>query len=149
MPASVKDPVVGYLTFCAVKFAGYSALAEVLSTSYERMGEPTHRSAFVIGGVRTLIGMAAGAAYYFLWEWASQAVLGATFTDASVHTIGYLAGLLPVRLAEWWLLVWLFYDRSLRHTDRNWNSVALGTLCSYLLDLPAAFGFFITTVSVC
>jgi hypothetical protein len=31
----------------------------------------------------------------------------------------YLAGLLPVRIAEWWLLIWLFYDRKLRQPAKG------------------------------
>ncbi len=64
MPAGVSNPVIGYLGFCAVKFAGYSLAARFISRSYQR----TDRSAFLIGGVRTLIGIAAGAAYYNIWR---------------------------------------------------------------------------------
>ena len=76
MPAGMSDPVCGYLAFCAVKAVGYTAAAAVISRTYNRPGvnaflQPTANasvqsimSAFVIGPVRTLIGMATGAALF-------------------------------------------------------------------------------------
>jgi hypothetical protein len=48
-----------------------------------------------VGGVRTLIGIAAGAAYLGLWLVIDQRV----FSPGGYWP--YLAGLLPVRIAEW------------------------------------------------
>jgi hypothetical protein len=62
MPAGISNPVLGYATFCAIKFAGYSAAGHFLSVQYDR-----DVSAWKVGAVRTLIGMAAGAAYSGLW----------------------------------------------------------------------------------
>ena len=62
MPVGVSDPVLGYATFCAIKFAGYSAAGHVLSVQYDH-----DVSAWKVGAVRTLIGMAAGAAYFAAW----------------------------------------------------------------------------------
>ena len=132
MPAGISNPVIGYLGFCAVKFAGYSLAARFLSRSYQR---PDH-NAFVVGGVRTLIGMAAGAVYYAIWRLIPHAEVAGG--------IGYLAGLLPVRIAEWWLLVWLFYDRPLQQRAKDWRTVLLATVWSYALDVPAVIGFFVT-----
>src|SRR5258707_1290492 len=56
----------------------------------------------------------------------------------------YLAGLLPVRIVEWWLLIWLFYDRKLRQPAKGWRMVGLGTIWSYVLDAPAIAGFIAT-----
>jgi hypothetical protein len=62
MPAGISHPGFGYATFRAIKFAGYTAAAHFLSMSYDR-----DVSAWKVGAVRTLIGMAAGAAYFGLW----------------------------------------------------------------------------------
>jgi hypothetical protein len=131
MPAGVSNPVIGYLGFCAVKFAGYSLAAHFISRSYERAGHNT----FAVGGARTLIGMVAGAAYFGVW----QAIPG-----AEAGGVGYMGGLIPVRLAEWWLLLWLFYDRELQQRAKAWRIVAWATLWSYVLDVPALIGFFVT-----
>jgi hypothetical protein len=80
--------------------------------------------------------MAAGAAYFSLW----LLVPGA----AAAGGFGYVGGLIPVRLAEWWLLLWLFYDRELQQRRKGWRTVALATIWSYALDVPAIVGFFVT-----
>ena len=132
MPAGVNNPVIGYFGFCAVKFVGYSVAGRFISRSYQRID----RSALIVGGVRTLIGMAAGAAYYVLW----RLMPGVEAAGA----IGFLGGLLPVRLIEWWLLLWLFYDRPLQQRSKDWRTVGLATLWSYILDVPAIVGFLVT-----
>jgi hypothetical protein len=132
MPAGVSNPVIGYLGFCVVKFAGYSLVARFIFRAYQR----ADRNALVVGGVRTLIGMGAGATYYGLWRLIPDAT--------AAGGIGYLCGLLPVRIVEWWLLLWLFYDRRLQQDRRDWRTVGLATIWSYILDVPAIIGFLIT-----
>jgi hypothetical protein len=139
MPGGFSNPALGYATFSAIKFAGYSAAGHVLSVSYNREDLP----AWKVGGVRTLIGMAAGAGYFGLWFAFERAAhpSGGTFQN---YPYLYLAGLLPIRIAEWWLLIWLFYDRGLREVAKGWRMVGLGTVWSYILDAPAIAGFFAT-----
>jgi hypothetical protein len=132
MPAGVSNPVIGYLGFCAVKLVGYSFAARLISWSYER----NDRNRFLVGGVRTLIGMGAGAAYFGFWRLIPDA--------ATAGGIGYLIGLLPVRMAEWWLLLWLFYDRRLQQRPKDWRIVVLATIWSYVLDVPALIGLLVT-----
>ena len=139
MPAGISNPVLGYATFCAIKFAGYTAAAHVLSVQYDRKD----LTVWKVGAVRTLIGMAAGAAYFGLWS----LVVHKVNLPGGIHggvPVLYLVGLLPVRIAEWWLLIWLFYDRDLRQVAKDWSLVLLGTLWSYVLDVPAIAGFIAT-----
>jgi hypothetical protein len=140
MPAGISHPGLGYATFSAIKFAGYTAAAQFLSNSYNR----EDLSAWKVGGVRTLIGMAAGAACFGLWLAFERAAHPGMFQNSPYL---YLAGLLPIRIAEWWLLVWLFYDRELCEPAKDWRMVGLGTVWSYILDAPAMAGF-ITTAGV-
>lgn len=138
MPGGINHPVLGYTTFCAIKFAGYTAAAHVLSSQYDR-----DVSAWKVGAVRTLIGMAAGAAYFGLWLYLDR--LGyRDFYMISGIPWPYFAGLLPVRIAEWWLLIWLFYDRELGEVAKDWRMVGLGTVWSYVLDAPATAGLIAT-----
>lgn len=139
MPGGISNPALGYASFCAVKFAGYTLAAHVIAKSYGRGDVSIWR----VGAVRTLIGMAAGAAYFGAWH-AMGKPLGGDLTFL------YLAGLLPIRIAEWWLLIWLFYDRALAEREAGWWMVALGTVWSYILDAPAIVGFIATAgVWVC
>jgi len=136
MPGGISHPGVGYATFCAIKFAGYSAAASFLSMQYDR-----DVSAWKAGAVRTLIGMVAGAAYFGVWRLIDPRHLGMGGSDIPWT---YLLGLVPVRVAEWWFLIWLFYDRELRQIAKDWRMVGLGTVWSYVLDAPAIFGFLAT-----
>jgi len=140
MPAGISNPGLGYATFCAIKFAGYTAAAHFLSKSYNR----DDLASWKVGAVRTLIGMAAGAVYFFaLWFLFDRTAHPPGGMFGGVPTL-YLAGLLPVRIAEWWLLIWLFYDRALSQPAKGWRMVGLCTIWSYVLDAPAIAGFFAT-----
>ena len=138
MPISTSDPVLGYVAFCAVKMAGYSMAAHQFNNLYQKK----ETSPFLIGGVRTLIGMAVGALYFFTWT---------TLHAGSVsHPLYYLSGLVPLRFIEWWALVWLFYDRPLKQRGKGWGMATAGTLWSFFLDVPALLGFIVTGgMSVC
>ena len=140
---SGPNPVLGYCAFCAVKLAGYSLAAAYLNHTYKR---PQWMSP-IVGGTRTLIGMGAGAAYYAVWRFG----IFYLFTGMEgAGTIAYLGGLIPVRFAEWWLLLWLFYDRRIEQPGKGWQCVILATVWSFLLDVPAALGFCVTGgVSIC
>jgi hypothetical protein len=137
----ISNPILGYSSFCAVKFVGYTGAAYVLSRSYHR-----DVSAWKVGAVRTLIGMVAGAGYFLLWYLFDKHALD----TGEAFPYRYLAGLLPIRIGEWWLLIWLFYDRELRQIAKDWRMVGIGTVWSYVLDTPAVLGFFATAgVWVC
>ena len=129
MPAGIENPELGYLGYAAIKFAGYSLAAALISRKYER----DDRNPWLIGGVRTLIGMAAGAVCY-----------GLTGLIPALQPAGgivFLIGIIPVRIAEWWLLLWLFFDRELKQTQKGWRTVATGLVWSFVLDVPALIGF--------
>src|SRR5213075_910936 len=133
MPGGISNPALGYAAFCAVKLGGYSLAARFISRAYEKK----ERSAWLIGASRTAIGMAAGALNY-------GAVLLVSDLIPRAGGFLYLAGLLPVRIGEWWLLLWLFYDRPMNQKKKDWLVVCLATLWSYLLDIPAVAGWMIT-----
>jgi hypothetical protein len=95
----------------------------------------------IVGLTRTLIGMAFGTAYWWLF--------GPNIGSAK-HLPLLLLGLVPIRITEWWIVVWLFFDRRGEHISTDWRAVGFGTLCSYLLDIPALLGFCVTGgVSIC
>ena len=108
-------------------------LASTISDVYRR----EDLSLWKVGGVRTLIGMAAGAVHYGCWQLIPESWM-------AYGGLGYLIGLPPVRICEWWLLLWLFYDRSLEQRALGWRSVRSATLSSYALDVPAVLGFVFT-----
>ncbi|MCZ6691911.1 MAG: hypothetical protein O7H41_20175 [Planctomycetota bacterium] len=138
MPGGLTDPVIGFSTFAAVKFIGYTALTIRMKKSYPEAGV----SAFTLGLTRTGIGVAFGFAYGL----ATTMVITAIPSLGAVPWISFLlyAGLYPVRLLEWWILIWFFLDRTAKNpaSRRRWRHV--GTWCSYALDIPALAGFLAT-----
>jgi hypothetical protein len=139
MPASFNaEPGVHYVTFAAVKFVGYSAYCWWLVRLYR-----SRRSVPLVGLTRTALGMAFGALYALLVTRVPYGMLDGP------DPLAYL-GLLPVRLVEWALLVSLFFDRRLEQRRPLAWALLGGVGVSYLLDLPAVFGFFITGgISIC
>lgn len=97
--------------------------------------------ALAIGFFRTLLGMCLGLAYWWL--------LSRTFISDGEALFG-LPGLIPLRIIEWWLLIWLFFDRKPGRQGLGWRWVWYGILCSFFLDLPAVLGFLATGgIAVC
>ena len=133
MPGGASSPAIGYLVFGGIKFAGYSLAARSISKRYQR----TDRNAYAVGGTRTLIGVIAGALYFGLLSFLPREAV-------ATGGLVFLVGLVPMRIAEWWLLLWVFYDRGLEQRRLGWRVVALATLWSFALDIPAIAGAFFT-----
>jgi hypothetical protein len=119
---------VGFFAFLAVKAAGYTAMAYVLKRGYGLRESPTP-NVWAVGLARTGIGIVAGLTYGGIW-----AVLLNKLIIESPERWFYSL-LLPVRVVEWSLLIWLFFDRGLHDRSRLWKYVGLGILCSYVLDV--------------
>lgn len=117
----------GFLYFTAIKAAGYTGASVVLKNGYGLRGAPKPRI-WAVGLTRTGIGLAAGALYGGLWILALNKSSG-----EGSEALFYLL-LLPIRLAEWILWIWLLLDRGLHERVRMWKYAAFGTICSYALD---------------
>jgi hypothetical protein len=120
----------GISVFYWAKAAGYTAASVVLKIGYGLRGAPKP-SVWALGLTRTGIGLAAGALYGGLWILALSKF--DTFEGAGSAVLFYVF-LLPIRLAEWILLIWLFLDRGLHLRARMWKYAAFGMICSYVLD---------------
>jgi hypothetical protein len=130
VPGGISDPVAGYATFAIVKFVGYCAAAFALGRAYPR---PTANAALA-GLTRTIIGLVVGVAYGTV-----VGLLLVEYVGAAALAV-FLVGLIPVRLAEWWLLIWLYYDRQLANARKGWWFSGAGTAWSFVLDVPALVG---------
>jgi len=124
MPAGPAP--LGLAYFVGVKAAGYTAASVILKNGYGLRDLQKPR-VWTVGLTRTVIGIAAGLIYGVLWLY-----LPPNAHDA--YRIRYLLGLLPIRLAEWTFLIWIFFDRSLHDQGRLWKYTIFGTICSYVLD---------------
>jgi hypothetical protein len=133
VPGGLSSPVQGYLAFSAVKLAGYTLAGWYLNRRY---ANATAHFALV-GITRTIIGMVFGAALAFV-AFFPLAFFG------SVGILVYIFGLIPVRLIEWWIIILIFYDRSMQSKPKDWRYAALGTAWSFALDIPALIGLVAT-----
>jgi hypothetical protein len=127
MPGGIEHPVIGSLVFTAVKLGGYTWAGHMLN----RQSEPSV-SPLRIGIARTLIGIAFGGAVF--------GFTGLVNSDA-LTSAAYIVLLAPVRFLEWWLLVRWMYGPERRVTAKAY---ALLVGLSYLLDVPAVIGLFVT-----
>jgi hypothetical protein len=120
---------LGVLCFVAIKFAGYTAMAAVLRRHYPGATAASWR----VGLVRTLIGLVAG--------------MGVMLLATRMHVIPASAGfyvlLLPVRFAEWLLLLERFHERPEWQWKRALGWASIGYVWSCLLDVPAVAAVFL------
>jgi hypothetical protein len=128
MPGGISGPL-GLLAFPVIKAIGYTAFAVYLN----RVFSTRPRNVFAVGIVRTLLGLGFGTILAFL-----------SFPFVFVFGIGlliYLAGLLPVRVLEWWIILRGFYggDPPLVWAEAK-KPIFLGVSTSFLLDIPALTG---------
>jgi hypothetical protein len=125
MPAGPS--ALGFAYFVGVKFAGYTAAAYALRRAY-----PESKSGLVkVGVVRTAIGIAAGVAYGGLWFLVTRHYQG---SESGILMYSYFAGLFPIRICEWLLLLHLYFDSRLRIRDKAVKAAVGGTIWSYCLD---------------
>ena len=111
---------LGIAAFSAVKFVGYALAGRTLN----RANHVTQPRPFTFGAARTVLGVIAGVSY--------ATILGKLGVQRS--DVWYYVNLFPVRQLEWLLMLVLFYRRSER---RRYIDSTLGTVWSYVLDVPA------------
>jgi hypothetical protein len=121
--------------FGAVKWLGYSWVTYRLALRAFPAAvirqRPGRMLARVLGAasVRALCGLAIGLGLMDQTNIAKEGLLA------------ILAILLPIRVAEWWVVVWVFFEPLRHHRFGVLRSAALGTAVSYVLDVPAVFVF--------
>jgi hypothetical protein len=141
----VNDPG-SYVAFACVKLVAYSLFAVALN---RHLGG--RQSALLVGVLRTLLGMAVGSAYFHLLSVTSDSdeFLGG---KTPLMVFAYWMSFVPLRFAEWWLVLRVFYQpsrggdpwaeelhgRTLISWPTRLKLIAAGTVVSYIADFPAA-----------
>ena len=119
---------IGFASFAAVKLVGYTAAAWYI----KRRIPGSSASPWHIGAVRTGIGILAGISMVAFAE-----MLGLVRSEAAFYAL-----LVPVRMGEWLLVLCLFFLNLDWRWPRSLGLAALGTVWSYVLDIPAIFAMF-------
>ncbi|WCL50645.1 hypothetical protein [Leptospira sp. GIMC2001] len=114
-----------FLIFILIKLLGYTGFSIYMTSYYD-----SHKDKFwIVGIVRTLIGLAIGG---FLIN----------LTSFTSYGFSFFIAIVPIRIVEWWILIFIFFDRSLSMNGENWEIVYKGVVFSFLLDIPSIIGFF-------
>jgi|CXWL01.1.fsa_nt_gi hypothetical protein len=125
----VFDEPQSYAALAVVKLIGYSASAFFFNARYgNRKANP-----ILFGVARTALGMLLGAAAGF-----------AGLIAFELAFIVFLLGLIPFRIFEWFLTLWVFYRKSENFRGTLATNVTLGIVWSFALDIPAIIGFIAT-----
>ncbi len=121
---------LGLVYFAGVKLIGYSVFGRHLRKKYET----PHPGALTFGIARTALGLLVGAGFASLMF----------FVGAARSEIGFYLLLLPVRVGEWVLTIWFFFTRTLDVPRQPvMKHALLGSVVSYLLDIPAIASVFV------
>ena len=123
---------LGFVVFAGVKFVGYTLAALVLRKAYKSLS-----NVFKVGLTRTGIGLVAGTLFGGIWI-----LLASRFENKWPDWLAlalFFGLLIPIRLAEWSLLVHLFFDGGLVQRGRDLRYAALGSLWSFALDAVGVF----------
>ncbi len=127
MPAGPTLIGVGY--YCAIKLAGYSAAGYLLNKETPQARKPR---AISVGLARTLIGVVFG-----------MTVLAAlAMASLGSHRWIFFAALVPIRIAEWMLLILLFYSEAKWTMRQKLGYACLGVILSFTLDVPTLLAVF-------
>lgn len=118
---------IGFAAFTGVKILGYSVAATVLTNVFQ-----SSRNAWVVGLARTGIGLVAGTLFGGIWI-----LVGTLFHGkwpASAVALLFFGLLIPIRLAEWSLLIHFFFDRGLVQRAKDLKIATVGSAWSFALD---------------
>jgi hypothetical protein len=145
MPAG--GTALGFAYFAVSKFLGYTAfcrwvieprlLASAVSTASASTLLPPEDdlsvnfpSAFQAGAARTLIGILAGSLAGLLFF---SGIPGLN-NESNWPTIIFFALLIPIRIGEWWFLLWWMYRDFPTLPDTRGRLITFGILVSFALD---------------
>lgn len=118
---------MGFAAFTGVKFLGYSVAASVLTKAFQ-----SSRNAWLVGLARTGIGLVAGTLFGGTWFLLSRR-FDNKWPDWVAASV-FFGLLIPIRLAEWSLLIHFFFDRGLVQRVKDLKFATLGSAWSFVLD---------------
>lgn len=121
---------LGLVYFAGVKLIGYSAFGHHLRKKFETPGP----SSITFGVARTALGLLVGACFASLMF----------FSELPPSGVAFYLLLLPIRLGEWLFTIWFFFSRKIDIPQQKiMKSAVLGSVVSYLLDIPAITSVFV------
>lgn len=134
---------IGTLLYACIKICGYALFSRYLNRLFAKTN-----NIWKIGGIRTMLGVVLGLAHnaFFLSFFnvtMGRAPLGGEDTGL------YFFFLVVLRIVEWLLIIYWFYDRKMTRKATILKGVVLGIIWSFLLDIPLLTGLFAVAASIC
>jgi len=124
---------LGFACFAGIKFGGYAAYSALLNRTKAVKRAGCELPSFWTGGlVRCGIGIVAGVAYGFGF-WLAMQRASIQFADNYGVTL-FFGLLVPIRVAEWLLFLWLLYRSCQLTAKEKIIPVVGGIATSFLLD---------------
>jgi len=133
----------GTAIYALIKVTGYSLFAKYLNSLFF-----LQNNIWKVGLIRTAIGVVLGIAHNafflsFLNVSMGRSPIGGEDTGL------YFALLILLRIFEWWLIIFLFYEKKWPGNYRVVQGVLLGVIWSFILDIPLMLGLFVAIASIC
>lgn len=125
---------LGFACFAGVKFLGYSAYAALLNDKLSQ-GSCGVANAWKSGLVRTGIGVVVGTVVGLAF-W--KGLPSGAWLDEYGGTLFWL-GLIPVRVLEWYFVLWLLYRQCHLRLRQTAFAITSGIIASFLLDGVGVF----------
>src|SRR5690349_16594075 len=124
---------LGLAYFAGVKLVCYSVYGAFLNKEFSQ--RPELPKAWKAGLVRTAIGIGVGAVVGIgFWK------LVPHFQWLSAHANGlFWLSLVPVRVAEWYLFLWLLYRKCALDLAQTVYAISGGIFASFVLDAVGVF----------
>jgi len=122
------NPSISLLAYATVKLAGYTFFGKKLNQWYNK----TKPRPLVFGAARTLLGIVIGIGSLFLLG-------GLTSNQGTL----FLIFLIPIRFFEWFLILYLFFERNNFSFKRISGFSVQGIFFSFALDIPVIFSVFV------
>jgi hypothetical protein len=116
---------MGYFYLAVIKAGGYLGAAYVLMRVYH---SDAHLRMWIVMLTRLLLGVTVGLAYGGLW------ILATRHREIGSNLTLYLWILFPIRIAEWLVILWIFFDKSVTRHMKSYLLATAGAFWSYALD---------------
>jgi len=134
---------IGTLAYALIKIVGYSGFAYYLNQLYSKQN-----NLWKVGLARAALGVVLGLAHNAIFLNFFEVTMGrAPLGGEDTHL--YFIGLIILRIFEWGLIVHWFYDSRLKNKPRATKAIVLGSIWSFVLDIPVLMGLFAVASSIC
>ena len=134
--------ILGPIFYLVLKMLGYSFFAKYLNYLYKKQ-----QNIWKVGFTRIVIGLTLGFAYSSFFMFILNTSEGKSPIGGE-NTYLFFAFIILLRIIEWALIVYFFYDKKLIKNSRLLKAILFGTICSFILDVPAFFGL-VSGLMVC